>query len=97
MSLDKPKMKDPITVDVLKSLHSDTWNRVLKKGEEDIDLPRLEAERHLGHALRLSSERIEDESREAEASGGIAGLVRNEQPGERDKSVGDGTRHLGGD
>lgn len=90
-------MKDPITVDVLKSIHSNTWNRVLLKGEQDIDVPKLEAEPHMGHALRLSSERIEDEIREAEASGGIAGLVRNEQPRERDEGVGDGTRHLGGD
>lgn len=90
-------MKDPITVDVLKSIHSKTWKRVLKKGEEDVDVPRLEAEPHLGYALRLSSERIEDESRESEASGGTPSIHRGEQSRGRDKDLGDGARHMGSD
>ena len=84
----------PIKIDVYIAVYSESLGRVLVSGEEDVEVPRLEAEPWLGNYALLSSERVEEEedvhtSRPAKAPRRAASKKHDKHARPSDGDVGD--------
>ena len=56
---------ETVIIDVYTSVHSASLRRVIVTGEQDVEVPKIEAEPWLGKYVLLSSERVEEDENDA--------------------------------
>ena len=90
---------ETVIIDIYTSVHSASLKRVLVSGEQDVEVPKAEAEPWLGNYALLSSERVEededDTSRPAKAPRSPGKKGNNKSARSSDGDVGGGTGPVG--